>query len=77
MLNFSKQPAASSYLRRGFFTAEISTRLLVFIVASSAILVRILREGMIPGRFNPDIYLAASLARRYLQMPLGSEVVDM
>ena len=47
-------------------------------VASTATLARVLREGMIPnGRFNVDIYLAASLARRYLQRPPGTEVVDM
>ena len=46
-------------------------------VASTAILVRILRESVIPGGFNQDTYAAASLARRYLQSPPGIEVVDM
>jgi hypothetical protein len=50
---------------------------LVFMVASTAILVRVLRESMIPGGFNQDTYAAASLARRYLQSPPGIEVVDM
>jgi hypothetical protein len=50
---------------------------LVFMVASTAILVRILRESVIPGGFNQDTYAAASLARRYLQSPPGIEVVDM
>ena len=71
------QLAASRPLRRGLFTAEVSTRVLVFMVASTAILVRILREGVIPSGFNQDNYLAASLARRYLQSPPGTEVVDM
>jgi hypothetical protein len=76
-LNSSMQLAASRPLRRGLFTAEVSTRVLVFMVASTAILVRILREGVIPSGFNQDNYLAASLARRYLQSPPGTEVVDM
>jgi hypothetical protein len=50
---------------------------LVFMVASTAILVRVLRESVIPGGFNQDNYLATSLARRYLQSPPGIEVVDM
>ena len=71
------QPAASRSRRGGLFTAEVSTRVLVFMVASTAILVRILRESVIPGGFNQDTYAAASLARRYLQSPPGIEVVDM
>ncbi len=71
------QPAASWSRRRGLFTTEVSTRVLVFMVASTAILVRVLRESVIPGGFNQDNYFAASLARRYLQTPPGIEVVDM
>lgn len=71
------QPAATRSLRRGLFTAEVSTRVLVFMVASTAMLVRLLRESVILGGFNQDIYAAASLARRYLQSPPGIEVVDM
>ena len=71
------QPAASSSLRRGFFTAEVSTGVLVFMVASTAILARILRAGVISTGFDEDVHLAASLARRYLQSPPGTDVVDM
>lgn len=46
-------------------------------VASTAILARILQAGVIPSGFVEDNYLATSLARRYLQPPPGTEVVDM
>jgi hypothetical protein len=54
------KPAASSSLRRGLFTAEVSTAVLVFMVASTAILARILQAGVISSGFNEDVHIASS-----------------
>jgi hypothetical protein len=71
------QPAASSSLRRGLFTAEVSTAVLVFMVASTSISARILQAGVISSGFDEDAHVATSLARHYLQCPSGIEVVDI
>jgi hypothetical protein len=71
------QPAASSSFRGGFFTAEVSTAVLVFMVASTAILARILQAGVISSGFVEDVHVATTLARHYLHRPPGTEVVDM
>jgi hypothetical protein len=55
----------------------VSTGVLVFMVASTAILIRILQAGVIGTGFDQDVHVAASLARRYLQTPFGTEVADM
>lgn len=77
LLNSSMQPAVSRSRRRGLFTAEVSTRVLVFMVASTAILIRILQAGVISSSFVEDVHVATSLARHYLHSPPGTEVVDM
>ena len=71
------QPAASSSLRRGLFTAEVSTAVLVFMVASTSISARILQASLISSGFDEDAHVATSVARHYLQSPPGIEVVDM
>ena len=71
------QSQASRSLRSGLLTADVSTGVLVFMVASTAILIRILQAGVIPSGFIEDNYFATSLARRYLQTPFGTQVVDM
>jgi hypothetical protein len=71
------QSQAYRSLRSGLLAADVSTGVLVFMVASTAILIRILQAGLISTGFDEDVHLAASLARRYLQIPLGTEVVDM
>jgi hypothetical protein len=55
----------------------VNTAVLVFMVASTAILARILQAGVISSGFVEDVHVATSLARHYLHSPPGTEVVDM
>jgi len=56
---------------------DLSIGLLLFIVTSIAALSRLLWAGLITRGFDDDVHFAVSLARRYLQLPPGTEVVDM
>lgn len=58
-------------------SSDLSIGLLLFIVTSTVILSRILLAGLITRGFDDDVHFAVSLARRYLQLPPGTEVVDM
>lgn len=58
-------------------STDLSIGLLLFSAISTAVLVRILWAGVITSGFQDDVHVAASLARRYLQLPPGTEVVDM
>ncbi|WP_216913520.1 MULTISPECIES: hypothetical protein [unclassified Synechococcus] len=57
--------------------SDLNIGLLLFIATSLAILIRVLWAGVITSGFQDDVHVAASLARRYLQRPPGTEVVDM
>lgn len=58
-------------------STDLSIGLVLFTVLSTAVLARILAEGLITHGFDDDVHFAASLARRYLLLPPGTEVVDM
>ncbi len=69
--------AASRRHPSSLFLSDFNIGWLLFIVASTSVLVRILLSGSITSGFDDDVHFAASLARRYLQLPPTSEVVDM
>ncbi len=68
---------ASRHHPSPLISSELSIGLLLFMVSSTAVLARIVRNGVITSGFQDDVHVAASLARRYLQLPPGTEVVDM
>lgn len=61
----------------GLRSADFNIGLLLFTVLSTAVLARIVSEGLISHGFDDDVHFAASLARRYLLLPPSTEVVDM